>query len=61
MISLLIADDHPVIIDSIMIILDQSDDILFAGEFNSGHTLLDYLKMQPADVVLLNINMHEMN
>jgi DNA-binding NarL/FixJ family response regulator len=61
MISLVIADDHPVIIDGLKIILKEADDIQLVSEVHDGNSLIEKLKEKAVDVVLLDINMPGMN
>ena len=57
MIRLVIADDHPVIIDGIKTILEKEKDIRLVAEVNDGKALLDILETEEVDVVLTDINM----
>jgi DNA-binding NarL/FixJ family response regulator len=57
MIRLIIADDHPVIIDGIKTILEQEKDIHLVATVNDGLALLDILETETVDVVLTDINM----
>lgn len=61
MIRLLIADDHPVIIDGIKMILEKETDINLVAEVYNGKALMDLLEKEEVDVVLTDINMPEMN
>jgi DNA-binding NarL/FixJ family response regulator len=61
MIRLIIADDHPVIIDGIKTILEKEKDIKLVAEVSDGNALLEILETTPADVVLTDINMPEKN
>ncbi len=61
MIKLIIADDHPMIVNGIKTMLDQEKDINLVYEAHNGVEVLDYLKENDADVVLMDINMPEVN
>ncbi len=57
MIRLVIADDHPVIIDGIKTILENQKEIQLVAEVYDGNALLDLLEKKEVDVVLTDINM----
>jgi DNA-binding NarL/FixJ family response regulator len=57
MIRLIIADDHPVIIDGIKTILEKEKDIQLVAQVNDGKALLEFLETEEVDVVLTDINM----
>lgn len=61
MIRLMLADDHPLILNGIRTIIEQNDDIELVGEASDGRELLRKLLEVPADVVLLDINMPVMD
>ncbi len=61
MIDVLIADDHQISIDGIKAILKDETDIQVAGEANNGREVLDLLKANEPDVILMDINMPEMD
>ncbi|MFN0216865.1 MAG: response regulator [Saprospiraceae bacterium] len=61
MIKILIADDHRLVIDGLMLMLGESEDILCVGEAANGREALALLETTPADVLLLDINMPEMD
>lgn len=61
MISLIIADDHPVIIDGIKTILDEQDDVQLLAAVNDGNQLLEALKELQPDLALVDINMPGLN
>lgn len=61
MIRLIITDDHPVIRDGIKTILTTEEDIDLVGCAGSGDELLELLKTQETDVILMDINMPGMN
>jgi DNA-binding NarL/FixJ family response regulator len=61
MIRLIIADDHPVIIDGIKTILDYHDNIQLMATVNDGLQLLDTIVKNHPDLILMDINMPGMN
>jgi len=56
-----IADDHPLIIVGIEKLLQQEETISIQGSFSDGTSLLEGLKYQQPDVLLLDIYMPGMN
>jgi DNA-binding NarL/FixJ family response regulator len=56
-----IADDHPLIIVGIEKLLQQEEKISIQGTFSNGSTLLEGLKHQQPDVLLLDIYMPDIN
>ncbi len=61
MINLLIADDHPIYLNGLRTVLQDVEDIKIIGEARNGLEVIDFLKTKPADIVLLDINMPEMD
>lgn len=61
MIKLIIADDHPVIIDGLRTMLEGQKEIALVAEAHNGKELLELLSEQPADVILMDVNMPIMN
>lgn len=61
MINLLIADDHQVVIDGLRSLLSLEADFNVVGEALNGKMVLEALKDQKVDVVLLDINMPVMD
>ncbi len=56
-ISVLVVDDHQLIIEGLKSILEYEDDILFSAGANSMQEAIDYLAKDAVDVVLMDINM----
>lgn len=54
---LLLADDHPLLLDGLRSVLADLPDTDLLPPVTNGHQLLDYLHLHPADVVLLDLNM----
>jgi DNA-binding NarL/FixJ family response regulator len=61
MISVLIVDDHKILRDGISAIFDKDSKIKIAGECNDGTEVLDFLKKNKVDVILMDIMMPKMN
>ncbi len=61
MIRLVIADDHPIIINGVKTLLESEKDIELIKEVNNGAELVEFLEHNKTDVILLDINMPEMN
>ncbi len=61
MIKLIIADDHPMIIEGIKTALANEKDIITVAAVNNGRQLLRLLEKESADVVLMDVNMPEMD
>ena len=57
MIRLIIADDHPVIIDGIRMTLEKEKNIQLVAQVSNGKELLEALEQEQVDVVLTDINM----
>ncbi|MVM32570.1 response regulator [Spirosoma sp. HMF4905] len=60
-ISVLIVDDHPMVIEGVKSLLHTASSIQIAGSVNDAFSALDFLKNQPVDVVLLDINLPDLN
>ena len=61
MIRLLIADDHQVLLDGFISIFDEIEDIEVVATAHNGKEVLNYLKKNELDVILLDINMPVLN
>ncbi len=57
--KIVILDDHPLLIKGLQAMLSHYTDINIVGTYLSGRTLLEGLKEQPADVLLLDIQMQD--
>jgi two-component system nitrate/nitrite response regulator NarL len=60
-ISIIIADDHQLFIDGLKLLLKEEQDIEIIDIANDGEELLNILKKQLPEVVLLDINMPRIN
>ncbi|MBN2637954.1 MAG: response regulator transcription factor [Bacteroidales bacterium] len=61
MIKLIIADDHPLIIEGMRSALLKDEEIHFLGEVKNGLQLLEMMNNQEPDVVIMDINMPDMD
>lgn len=61
MIKIIIADDHQMFIDGIKSLLGNEADMKVTGEALNGKEVLALLEKEPADLVLLDVNMPEMD
>lgn len=60
-ISVIIVDDHPLVLNGFEFILQHSTAINLQGSFTSALAALDYLQTEQVDIVLMDINMPDMN
>jgi two-component system, NarL family, nitrate/nitrite response regulator NarL len=60
-IRLIIADDHALFIDGLKLLLKDEQDMELVEAANDGRELLNILSTHPADVILLDINMPNLN
>lgn len=61
MIKLLIADDHPIVREGLKQIIRNAPDIVISGEANDGIEVLNEIKKENYDVILLDISMPRKN
>lgn len=57
MIRIIIADDHAVVRKGLKQIFDETQDLTVIDEANSGHELLEKVRLNKYDVVILDISM----
>lgn len=60
-IKILVADDHMMFVDGIDSILKDEKDIEVVGRCYDGPSVIEFLKKDKADLVLLDVNLPEMN
>ena len=60
-IKILMVDDHQLIIDGLISLLNKREDILVAGVANNGRDALQMLKIVEPELVLMDIDMPVMN
>lgn len=56
-ITVLIADDHPIVRQGMEMLLDIQDDIDVIGVVENGQEAVTFVESQPPDVVLMDLNM----
>jgi DNA-binding NarL/FixJ family response regulator len=61
MIKLLIADDHPLVMEGLKQIIKQTSDIIVVDEACNGGEVLNKLEMNNYDVILLDFSMPQKN
>ncbi|MFI5221023.1 MAG: response regulator [Bacteroidia bacterium] len=61
MIKVIIADDHQMFIDGIKSLLRTHKNISIVGEANNGEQVLEILSKDPADIILMDVNMQVMD
>lgn len=60
-IRILVADDHPIVRDGLVAILDTQDDFEVVGQAGNGHEALDHIASLTPDVLLLDLEMPEVD
>jgi DNA-binding NarL/FixJ family response regulator len=61
LIKVLLADDHEMFMDGMASILEKQPEIQLVSKVASGKDALEYLKFNPVDVAILDIDMPEPN
>lgn len=61
MISVIIVDDHPLVLNGFEFILKSTPQIRLVASFTSAKDALAFLQQEQVDVALLDINMPDMN
>ncbi len=61
MIKLIIADDHPLIIEGMRAALQKDEDIMLLAEVQNGIELIKKMESELPDVVIMDINMPDMD
>lgn len=56
-----IADDHQILIDGIVAVLKNEENIEVVGHSLNGQAVIDWLEINEADVLVLDINMPELD
>ncbi|MET0465939.1 MAG: response regulator transcription factor [Chitinophagaceae bacterium] len=59
--KLIIVDDHPVVLQGFVYMLQDIDGIQLCGQFSDATSALTYIQAEPVDIVLLDINLPDMN
>jgi DNA-binding NarL/FixJ family response regulator len=60
-INVLIADDHPMIIDGLRMSLSNVSEVKIVADASDGESVVEALRKYPIDVILLDINMPGLN
>ncbi|MDH5609098.1 MAG: response regulator transcription factor [Cyclobacteriaceae bacterium] len=60
-IRLLLADDHPIVVEGLKQILSHDQDLVVAGTVRNGEEALSFVRSETIDVVVLDINMPVMD
>jgi len=61
MIRVAITDDHPLIIDGLLNALSDAQEIKIVGTYANGAAMIQGLKENPADVLLLDLQLPDRN
>ena len=61
MIKIIIADDHEIVLDGLTSIIDNNNEIEIVGKAINGIQVIELLKNNPVDAVVLDIEMPEMD
>ena len=59
--KIIIVDDHVIFRKGLSVILNEIDFVKVVGEASNGNELLELLRKQPADVILMDIKMPQMD
>ncbi|GAA0188822.1 two-component system response regulator DegU [Fulvivirga kasyanovii] len=59
--KVLVADDHPIILDSIVNLLKQEENIEVVDRVTNGLEVLEVMEAQPIDLLIMDLNMPKMN
>jgi len=60
-ISILIVDDHPMVIEGLKTLLGDDDEIIIKTYFTNGQDTLDFMEKDTVDVILLDVNLPDIN
>ncbi len=61
MIKIILADDHKIVRDGLVSLIEAEDDMEVAGEAKNGREALGLAKILRPDIVVMDINMPDMN
>ena len=61
MLRIIIADDHPLLVDGVKSVLEEMDEVQVLEPATNGRQLIDRLQRHLADIVLLDLNMPQMD
>jgi two-component system, NarL family, response regulator LiaR len=60
-IHIIVADDHPVVRDGLVAMINTQPDFMVIGECDNGHQLIQLVQVLDPDVILLDLEMPEMD
>src|SRR5262245_34060909 len=60
-IRVLLADDHELVRAGVRALLEKIESVMVAGEAGDGHEVLEFLRRDEPDVLLLDISMPRLN
>ena len=60
-IKLAVVDDHPIVIQGIVSLINNLDNMQVVGSFQNGNQLLAFLKTNKLDIILLDIMLPDIN
>jgi two-component system NarL family response regulator len=58
---IIIADDHPFFVEGLKVVLEEIEGLRVLDTAANGRQLLDRLRQSPADMILLDLNMPQMD
>lgn len=61
MIKLLIADNHPIIRKGLELLFSSSSNIEIVGSVDNGEAILEFVKKNPVDIILTEVNLPKLN
>lgn len=61
MLTLYIADDHPIVVEGLIEIVKARPNLAVCGVAHDGQQLVDLIREKPVDLIVLDINMPKMN
>jgi DNA-binding NarL/FixJ family response regulator len=61
MIRVLIADDHPLVLDGLRALIEDAEGTELAGEASSGEEAVELALCTRPDVVVMDVRMHDLN
>jgi DNA-binding NarL/FixJ family response regulator len=59
--KLIVVDDHPVVLQGFVYMLQDIDGIELCGQFTNAAMAISFIKEEPVDIVLLDINLPDIN
>lgn len=59
--KLIIADDHPLLVNGLVSLLSEMEDVQILEPASSGRQLIERLRKTPADIALVDLNMPQLD